>query len=136
MQHHHTTDCPPMNAIPSSRLFSTRWARSLVPALALLVAGMATTGTARAAGEAAQMELGKQLFLVGAQPACAICHTLKDAGAEGAVGPVLDELKPDAARVTKALRDGLGAMPSFKATLSEEQIAALALYVSKASRLP
>ena len=125
-----------MNAIPSSRFFPARWARALVPALALLVAGMATTGTARAADEAAQMELGKQLFLVGAQPACAICHTLKDAGAEGAVGPVLDELKPDAARVTKALRDGLGAMPSFKATLSEEQIAALALYVSKASRLP
>lgn len=136
MQHHHTTDVHPMNATPSPRLFATRPVRSLVPALALLVAGMVTTGGAHAADEAAQMELGRQLFLVGAQPACAICHTLKDAGAEGAVGPVLDELQPDAARVTKALRDGLGAMPSFKATLSEEQIAALALYVSKASRLP
>ena len=136
MQHYHTTDCHPMNAIPSPRLFAIRSVRSLVPALALLVAGMATTGAVHAADEAAQMELGKQLFLVGAQPACAICHTLKDAGAEGVIGPVLDELQPDAARVAKALRDGLGAMPSFKATLSEAQIAALALYVSKASRLP
>ncbi len=87
---------------------------------------------AYAADEAAQMALGKKLFTT-AVPACAVCHTLKDAGAEGAVGPVLDELKPDAARVTKALRDGLGNMPSYKATLSEAQIAALALYVSRAS---
>ena len=75
---------------------------------------------------------GKTLFLK-AVPACAICHTLKDAGAEGAVGPVLDELKPDAARVAQALRNGLGSMPSYRATLSDEQIAALARYVSKAS---
>jgi sulfite dehydrogenase len=78
------------------------------------------------------MALGKKLFTT-AVPACAVCHTLKDAGAEGAVGPIFDELKPDAARVSKALRDGLGSMPSFKATLSEEQIAALARYVSRAS---
>ena len=49
------------------------------------------------------MLLGKKLFTTLAVPACAVCHTLKDAGAEGAVGPVLDELKPDAARVSKAL---------------------------------
>lgn len=75
---------------------------------------------------------GKVLFSK-VTPACAVCHTLRDAGAEGAVGPVLDELKPDAARVAKALRDGLGSMPSYRATLSDEQIAALARYVAKAS---
>ncbi len=88
--------------------------------------------TAFAATDADQMALGKKLFTTSV-PACAICHTLKDAGAEGAVGPVLDELKPNAARVSKALRDGIGAMPSFKATLTEAQIAALAHYVSRAS---
>lgn len=46
---------------------------------------------------------------------------------------MLDELQPDAARVARALRDGIGAMPSFKATLSDADIAALSLYVSKAS---
>ncbi len=66
-------------------------------------------------------------------PACAVCHTLKDAGSEGAVGPVLDELKPDAARVVNALRNGLGNMPSYKGSLSEEQMQALARYVAKAS---
>ena len=64
---------------------------------------------------------------------CKSCHTLKDAGSEGAVGPVLDELKPDAARVANALRNGLGNMPSYKATLSEAQIQAIAAYVAKAS---
>ena len=78
------------------------------------------------------MMQGKVLFTT-AVPACAICHTLKDAGAEGAVGPILDEIKPDFARVVKALRNGRGNMPSYKATLTEEQIAALARYVSKAS---
>jgi cytochrome c6 len=81
---------------------------------------------------ARQMAMGKKLFST-AVPACALCHTLKDAGSAGEVGPVLDEMKPDAARVAKVLRDGLGSMPSFKASLSEAQIAALARYVSKAS---
>ena len=104
------------------------------PALLLLAASLCGTA-ASAADEAAQMALGKKLFTT-TTPACALCHTLKDAGAEGAIGPIFDELQPDAARVSKALHDGLGAMPSFKATLTEEEIAALALYVSKASRLP
>lgn len=59
--------------------------------------------------------------------------TLQAAGAEGAVGPVLDELKPDAARVAKALRNGLGQMPSYKDKLTDAEIEALSLYVSKAS---
>jgi cytochrome c6 len=62
-----------------------------------------------------------------------VCHTLADAGAAGAVGPVLDELKPDAARVAKALRGGIGAMPSYQGKLSDEQITALATYVARAT---
>lgn len=88
---------------------------------------------ARAADDAATLAAGKALFTDGAMPPCALCHTLKDAGTSGAVGPVLDELQPDAARVATALRSGIGAMPSYKATLKEEQILALARYVAKAS---
>ena len=87
----------------------------------------------QAADDSAQLALGKKLFMQGVVPSCAVCHTLQAAGAEGAVGPVLDELKPDAARVAKALRNGLGQMPSYKDKLSDAEIAALALYVSKAS---
>jgi mono/diheme cytochrome c family protein len=75
---------------------------------------------------------GKSLFLK-AVPACVICHTLNDAGSEGAVGPVLDEIKPSSERVAKVLRNGLGSMPSYGAKLTDIQIEALSRYVSKAS---
>ena len=112
--------------------FAARALRALVAPALMLTAGLCGT-VAHAADEAAQMALGKKLFTT-VTPACALCHTLKDAGSEGPIGPVFDDLQPDAARVSKALHDGLGAMPSFKDTLTEEQIAALALYVSTASR--
>ena len=116
--------------------FSTVRRRTSLPRLLLLVSltafGAAGISGAFAADDADKMARGKTLFTT-ATPACALCHTLKDAGAEGAVGPVLDELKPDASRVSKALRDGLGAMPSFKATLSEADMAALAYYVARAT---
>lgn len=102
-------------------------AKWLTPWLLLGAAGLA-----HAQANDALYATGKELFLK-ATPACAVCHTLKDAGSEGAVGPVLDELRPDAARVAKALRDGLGSMPSYRASLSDAQIAALARYVSRAS---
>ncbi|MDO9025823.1 cytochrome c [Zwartia sp.] len=58
-------------------------------------------------------EEGKLLFLKGAVPACAICHTLEAAGAAGAVGPSMNELQPDAARVMNALKNGIGQMPAY-----------------------
>jgi len=99
--------------------------------LLLLLSWLASS--ARAADDAATLAAGKALFTSGAAPPCALCHTLKDAGTTGAVGPVLDELQPDADRVAAALRNGIGAMPSYKATLKEDQILALARYVAKAS---
>lgn len=99
---------------------------------ALLIVG-SMTASAFAADDAARMAQGKQLFTQGAKPPCALCHTLADAGSEGEIGPVLDDLKPDAERVASALRTGLGAMPSFSETLTEEQIETLAYYVSHAS---
>ena len=84
------------------------------------------------ADELAEFNLGKKLFLNTA-PSCGICHTLKNAGSEGAVGPVLDELKPNEIRVVTALNNGIGAMPSFKGKLSPEEIKAIGVYVSKAS---
>ncbi len=93
---------------------------------------LASTGlSVSAADDAAQLRQGKALFTQGAVPACAVCHTLKDAGAQGEVGPNLDELKPDARRVATALRNGIGMMPSFAGTLTEAQIAALSAYVAK-----
>ena len=61
---------------------------------------------------------------------CAGCHTLADAGATGAVGPSLDALRPSAATVVAAVTGGKGAMPAFGGELSDDDIAAVAAYVS------
>ena len=91
----------------------------------------ATSGAANAAPPtAAELAAGKKIFTTKAAPACALCHTLKDADSSGDIGPVLDELKPDAARVEKAVRGGIGVMPSFKGLLSEDEIRTVAKYVS------
>lgn len=99
--------------------------------VAALFAGLAQAASA-AGPDAAQLERGKTLFTSAAVPACAICHTMADAGASGTIGPDLDELKPDMARVKKAVREGIGAMPPF-ASMSEDDMNAVAAYVVHAT---
>lgn len=70
---------------------------------------------------------GKAIF----SSSCASCHTLAAAGASGTIGPNLDDSKPDEALVRQRVTNGMGVMPSFKDQLSEEQIAAVAKYVSE-----
>jgi cytochrome c6 len=94
---------------------------------------LALHGVSMAQADPAQIAQGRALFTQQAVPSCTVCHTLNDAGSQGAVGPVLDDLKPDAARVLKALQNGIGVMPSFAATLSDAQMRALAAYVSTVS---
>ena len=77
-------------------------------------------------------DAGRRLFVKDATQPCALCHTLADAGATANVGPSLDELKPDAQRVTQAVKAGIGAMPAYT-QLSAEQIQAIARYVARAS---
>jgi cytochrome c553 len=71
---------------------------------------------------------GKQVFLGSA--ACGGCHTLADAGSSGNVGPNLDDAKPTYDKVVTQVTNGGGAMPPFKGTLTEQQIADVAAYVS------
>jgi mono/diheme cytochrome c family protein len=69
---------------------------------------------------------GKQVFTQN----CGGCHTLKDAGTTGSVGPDLDELKPPKATVVRQVNNGGGPMPAFKGRLTPAQINAVATYVS------
>ena len=69
---------------------------------------------------------GKDIFTAN----CGSCHTLKDAGTSGNVGPNLDQLKPSLEIVQKQVTNGGGAMPAFKGTLTAAQIMAVAKYVS------
>ena len=101
---------------------------------ALIFAGCigSLAAASTSAAEPANAEAGRALFLKATTPACAVCHTLADAGSAGTIGPNLDELKPDANRVTQAVRNGIGVMPAFEA-LSDADVQTLAKYVSSAT---
>ncbi|MEP6608691.1 MAG: cytochrome c [Burkholderiaceae bacterium] len=98
----------------------------------VFIAALFASVTFSIANAAETDDRGRQLFVKEAMPPCAVCHTLADAGASGAVGPSLDELKPDADRVLKAVKAGFGQMPAFP-QLSDEQLQTLARYVARAS---
>lgn len=83
--------------------------------------------------ESDELQLGKSLFQGGATPACAICHTLNDAGSTGTIGPNLDEVMLTIDKVKTTLVEGSGVMPSFADSLSDDEIEALADYVVGAS---
>jgi mono/diheme cytochrome c family protein len=74
---------------------------------------------------------GKEVFL--GSSACGGCHTLADAGTTGTVGPNLDDSQPSADLVVDRVTNGAGAMPPFGGTLSAQQIADVAAYVSSAA---
>jgi cbb3-type cytochrome c oxidase subunit III len=69
---------------------------------------------------------GKQIFTT----KCGSCHTLKDAGTHGTVGPNLDALKPPFPIVKNQVIHGGGAMPAFQGVLTDKQIDAVAKYVA------
>jgi mono/diheme cytochrome c family protein len=72
---------------------------------------------------------GKAVFT--GSSGCINCHTLADAGATGNVGPNLDQSKPSADLVVDRVTNGSPAgMPSFKGSLTDQQIADVAAYVS------
>ena len=83
--------------------------------------------TTEAGGEAeGDATAGEAVF---ASAGCGSCHTLDAAGASGAVGPSLDQTKPDAALVVDRVTNGSGGMPPFKDQLDEQQIKDVAAYV-------
>jgi len=88
-----------------------------------------TTETTETGGEGeGDAEAGKAVFL--GSSGCGTCHTLSDAGTSGTVGPNLDDAQPSHDLVVDRVTNGQGAMPSFSASLSEQQIQDVAAYVS------
>jgi cytochrome c6 len=79
-----------------------------------------------------RMALGREVFTEIAVPQCGLCHILADAETDGEIGPILDQLKPDEARVHKAVTEGIGPMRPY-VDLTEEQIDALSFYVATAT---
>ena len=73
-------------------------------------------------------EMGKDVFLNKAM--CGSCHALSDAETSGQIGPNLNQIKPDIARVINTVANGIGVMPPYEGVLSTEEIEAVAHYVS------
>ena len=73
-------------------------------------------------------EIGKDVFLNKAM--CGSCHALSDAETVGQIGPNLNQIKPDIARVINTVANGIGVMPPYEGVLSTEEIEAVAHYVS------
>lgn len=71
---------------------------------------------------------GESIF---ASAGCGGCHTLAAAGSNGNVGPNLDDAKPSKELAVDRITNGRGGMPSFKGQLSEEQIEAVAAFVTE-----
>ncbi len=83
----------------------------------------------------AKLSAGKEIF--NGKGMCAGCHVLKDAGANGNIGPSLDQLKPSIDVVKSVVNGGLGVMPAFGATgmLTAKEIDEVSFYVaSKAGK--
>ena len=103
-----------------------------VVAVVALFAGPSLIGAkkstpAAAAKSGTPADPGAAVF---ASAGCGGCHTLKAAGASGAIGPNLDQLRPDAATVSAIVRSGGGPMPAFAGRLSDAQITAVSAYVA------
>ncbi|HEY2327614.1 MAG TPA: c-type cytochrome [Gaiellaceae bacterium] len=92
------------------------------PATTTATSTQSTTTTAQS-----PLAAGKSVF---GSAGCAGCHTLKDAGATGTIGPNLDQLKPGEAIVEKQVTNGGGVMPAFRGKLTPAQIKAVAEYVA------
>ena len=86
----------------------------------------AQTATVPAKYKGGDATAGKQVFQ---SAGCAGCHTLKDAGATGTVGPNLDQAKPALSLAVDRVTHGAGAMPNFTGQLSTKQIADVTAYV-------
>ena len=74
---------------------------------------------------------GKEVFLEAGN--CAACHSLSDAGSIAEIGPNLNQIRPQVQTILMAVKNGIGVMPAMEGILTDEEIEAVAHYVSIAA---
>jgi sulfite oxidase len=74
---------------------------------------------------------GKKVFV---RAGCGKCHSLGAAGAHGIIGGPLDSSNLKREFVEQRVRFGGGGMPAFEKKLSSNDIAAVAAFVTEASK--
>jgi cytochrome c553 len=88
-------------------------------------------GGSDSASSSPENSAGAKVF---ADAGCGNCHTLKAAESKGNVGPNLDDLQPDKAKVVRQVTNGGVGMPSFRDELTKKEINDLAEFVSDETR--
>ncbi len=115
----------------------TRWWMWLVAAVAVVVMFLvlqpddepvSSAGSSGGGSSAAASTVDAEDLFV---ETCGGCHSLAAAGTVGAVGPNLDNAKPDASHVRELVTAGKGGMPAFAGRLDEAEIDAIADYVAE-----
>lgn len=81
------------------------------------------------AGPGTQADDPKSIFT----SSCGGCHTLGDADTTGSVGPNLDDVELELESAIRQIAQGGNGMPAFEGRLTDDQIAALAAYLIKAT---
>ena len=101
------------------------------PALLVCAVGLLLSGCGGSSKPApsttADGSSAKSLFV----SQCGSCHRLREAGTEGVVGTDLDALRPSAAAVLRAIREGPRTMPP--GLLSGAEARRVAAYVARAA---
>jgi cbb3-type cytochrome c oxidase subunit III len=90
------------------------------------VAGLPVKAQPGGGGGGGQPTDGESIFIQN----CGSCHTLAAAGTTGTIGPNLDDSMPPKPLAVDRVTNGMGAMPPFEGVLDEQQIDAVADYVS------
>jgi len=111
---------------PSPRVGDALLEAGLTPVRRALLDAVGATGAPKPAAAAP----GKAQFA----STCGGCHTLKDAGTSGSVGPNLDQLKPSEALVKSAIaKGGAGSGQMPPGLLSGADADQVAAYVANAA---
>lgn len=93
----------------------------------------ATTSAREHVGGSSRVQVAAAGERVFADAGCGGCHTLSAAGAEGKVGPSLDDAELDYEDAYEQIRDGGGGMPAFGDRLSDRELADVTRFVVEAS---
>jgi cytochrome c6 len=101
-------------------------ALALAAGLAAGIGGLTSSAHAEDAKPSDAVAAGRELFNAWS---CSACHTLTDAGSQGAVGPSLDNPNLTHDFIVTRVTNGSGPMPSFSGQISDADIGKLADYI-------
>jgi mono/diheme cytochrome c family protein len=95
-----------------------------------LASGLLAACGGGSAGSAGERVAGARVFV---EAGCGSCHTLAAAGSKGTAGPDLDQLNPNRGSVLRQVERGGIGMPSFSDKLTQDEISAVAAFVSESA---